>query len=126
MRWIKAIDIFPQRPEEKVFRRKMGSRYHYFQQEFFLEKSILRNGEEIFYSDLEWLDEEAESDMEYALKEGAELWEEEYSCCRNILKTLVELKDLKDTYGKTEEYIERKEKQWRIAKNFLKDYQHKI
>lgn len=76
--------------------------------------------------DYEWLDEDAESPIEYALAEGANLWKLEYDDCRRILRELVELKVVKDAHGKTEEYVRRKDVAWKKAVEFLSQYQHQL
>lgn len=58
------------------------------------------------------------------LEEGAEAWKAEYENCRNILWALVELKNEKDKYGKTESYLAQQPKMWERAKQFLEKYQH--
>lgn len=60
----------------------------------------------------------------YAMEEGAESWKAEYDNCRAILQALVELKDHKDLYGKTEHYQITQPKTWEAAKKFLSKYQH--
>jgi hypothetical protein len=59
-----------------------------------------------------------------AVYEGADQWEQEYKDCRDILQHLVELKNSKDAFGKTEKYEELQPLAWKRAKDFLKDYQH--
>ena len=58
------------------------------------------------------------------LEEGSEAWKAEYDNCRSILTTLVDLKELKDKYGKTGLYNERQPLAWDAAKKFLEKYQH--
>ena len=60
----------------------------------------------------------------YAMEEGAMQWKAEYDNCRKILQTLVELKEHKDLYGKTEHYQIVQPETWRVAKEFLSVYQH--
>lgn len=58
------------------------------------------------------------------LEEGAQNWKAEYDNCREILKELVILKVIKDTIGKTENYLNRKSLAWQKAGKFLEKYQH--
>jgi hypothetical protein len=57
-------------------------------------------------------------------RNNLESWKAEYDNCRSILKTLVDLKELKDKYGKTALYNERQPLAWDAAKKFLENYQH--
>ena len=56
-RWVKASEIFPNDPNEKVFRRRQGTIYQYIQTEDFEPEYLVFNGEEIYYTELEYLDE---------------------------------------------------------------------
>lgn len=58
------------------------------------------------------------------LEEGSEQWQSEYNFCRAILKELVQLKEIKDKDGKTEDYLKRQPLVWQAAKDFLSKYQH--
>lgn len=59
------------------------------------------------------------------LEEGSEAWKAEYDNCRSILKELVDLKVMKDTFGSSiEGYEDRKPLAWEAAKKFLEKYQH--
>lgn len=60
----------------------------------------------------------------HGLNEGAENWEQEYKDCRRRLQELVDLKELKDTEGKTEDYLKRQPEAWQAAKEFLSKYTH--
>lgn len=59
-----------------------------------------------------------------AVYEGAALWQQEYDACRKVLQELVTLKMVKDKEGKTEEYQQRQPEAWKVAVNFLNEYQH--
>jgi hypothetical protein len=58
------------------------------------------------------------------LEEGSMNWKSEYDNCRAILQQLVQLKEIKDSAGKTEDYLKRQPLVWNAAKEFLKVYQH--
>lgn len=57
-------------------------------------------------------------------EEGAEAWKMEYDACRSILTELVDLKNIKDLEGKTDDYNLRQPVAWVRAKRFLDKYQH--
>lgn len=57
-------------------------------------------------------------------EEGAEAWKMEYDACRSILRELVDLKNIKDLEGKTDDYNLRQPVAWVRAKRFLERYQH--
>ena len=57
-------------------------------------------------------------------EEGAEAWKMEYDSCRKILQELVDLKDLKESEGKTADYMVRQPVAWIRAKRFLENYTH--
>lgn len=57
-------------------------------------------------------------------EEGAEMWKMEYDSARRILQELVDLKDLKESEGKTADYMVRQPVAWLRAKRFLEKYQH--
>ena len=90
---------------------------------------------------LEWMPESATSDKDkeiqelrqqlnekdfiiHGITEGSENWEQEYNDCRRRLQELVDLKELKDTQGKTEDYLKRQPEAWQAAKEFLSKYTH--
>lgn len=62
MKWIKASEHFPDDPNEKVFRKKMGSIFQYLQTEDFFDEYLVFDGKEILYSNLEWLDESSSAE----------------------------------------------------------------
>lgn len=47
--------------------------------------------------------------------------ENKYLKCRDILKKLLELKEYKDTNGKTESYLKEMPKVWQRAKDFIEE-----
>lgn len=58
-----------------------------------------------------------------ALDEGAEMWRADYQNCKikfdeamTALEELVELKNIKESSGETEDYLKRKPKAWERAK----------
>lgn len=59
-----------------------------------------------------------------AMAEGADLWKQEYISARAIIKELVDLKFIKDNFGKTDEYLERQPVAWENAITFLSNFQH--
>ena len=60
----------------------------------------------------------------HGITEGSENWEQEYNDCRRHLQELVDLKELKDSEGKTEYYLKRQPAAWKSAKEFLSKYTH--
>ena len=57
------------------------------------------------------------------IEEGSECWKADYENCKvkfdeamRVLKELVELKNIKETSGETEDYLTRKPKAWQFAK----------
>jgi hypothetical protein len=63
------------------------------------------------------------------IEEGSECWKADYENCKfkfdlviKALKELVELKNIKETAGETEDYLKRKTKAWREARTAVEAF----